>query len=658
MIGAFPWLIVIFLLAALAATGLVMRRRAHVVRQSEGQYRLLFEANPQPMWVFDYADWRFLAVNTAAIQSYGYSREEFLAMTIQEIRPLEDVPKLAADLYNSQEGLRSAGIWRHRKRDGCIILVEISSQPLVFKGKSACLVLAVDITERERVRQEIEWQRDRLQRQAELIDLSKDAIITTGADRVVSSWNAGAEKLYGWSKAEAVGRAVGDLLQAPPALAAEIENALQDKLHWEGELTQTAREGRAVTVDSRKVLRRDPAGVPAGLLEINRDVSDQRRLEEQLRQAQKLQSIGQLAGGVAHDFNNLMTIVSGYAGMALEELSDADPLRDPLVEISQAAARATGLTRQLLTFSCRGMRSAARIDLNDVVRDMERLLRRCISEDIALTMSLDSSRPVVFADRSQIEQVVLNLVLNARDAMPRGGKLIIEAARMFVDASFAQEHLSLRPGWYAQLSVTDTGEGMTPEVRRQCFEPFFTTKKAGQGSGLGLSTVYGIVKQSDGGIFVSSEPGRGCAFRIFLPAVDAPAEAVAAAPDVGSLSGNETILVVEDEEGLRKYVRETLERRGYKVVDTGSGREALQIARTASRPIDLLLTDMVMPEMNGAELTEAFSQARPHVPVLRMSGYSDRMWSQNPSSDFVQKPFTPSMLLKSIRTLLAKAGNN
>ncbi len=596
------WIVLLLLLALTALSGLlaiVARRRAYALRHSEEQYRMVFEANLQPMWVFDVASLRFLAVNTSAIEHYGYSRDEFLAMGILDIRPPEDAEKVLADIRNSSAELRHAGVWRHRVRDGRIILADVTGQSLTFNGRSALFVQATDVTLRERERQEMERQRDRLQRQAELIDLSNDAIITATPDRVITSWNVGAEKLYGWSKAEAVGQVLGSLLQTDPQVSDEFVAILHEKLRWEGELLQRRRDGSTVTVDSRQVLRLDADGAPVGILEINRDISTHKQLEEQLRQAQKLDSIGQLAGGVAHDFNNLMTIVSGYAGMALEDLPPVSPLRDSLQEIQEAATRATSLTRQLLTFSRRQIQSAANIDLNEVVLGMEKILRRCIGEDVVLTLALDSVPAMVHADRGHIEQVILNLAINARDAMPDGGNLLVEASKVFVDASFAEQHLSLKPGSYVLLAVSDTGMGMSAEVCRQCFEPFFTTKEAGKGTGLGLSTVYGIVKQSEGAIFVYSEPGCGSAFKIFLPFIDggtAPVEVIEA-PQL--LSGTETILLVEDEDGLRKYVRETLERKGYTVVATGSGSEALRFARAEGNTIDLLLTDMVMPEMGA-----------------------------------------------------------
>jgi PAS domain S-box-containing protein len=651
------WIMAALLMVVLAMAGMLAlldRRRHKEARKSDKQYRLLFDANPLPMWVYDEATLRFLAVNTAAVQAYGYTREEFLGMTIRDIRPAEDVPRLMEHLADAPGELHGAGIWRHRTEDGSIILVEITGQPLVFDGRAACLIGAADVTARVRSEQEIKRQRDRLQVQAELINQSNDAIIGCSAEGVIAGWNGGAEKLYGWTPSEAVGRQLTELLQTDPETAGEIGGALREQGKWEGELAQSRRDGRRLTVDSRQVVLRDTAGGLTGVLAINRDITDRRYLEEQLRQSQKLESVGQLAGGVAHDFNNLMTIVSGYANMVLEDLPEGDPLRESLGEISLAATRATALTRQLLTFSRRQARRASDFDLNHVVRDLEKLLRRWIGEDIVLILALDSHPTVVHADRSHIEQVILNLVINARAAMPNGGNVTVETARVDVDVAWASTHIALSSGKYVELRVSDTGHGMSAEVQARCFEPFFTTKEPGRGTGLGLSTVYGIVKQSEGSIFVQSEPGVGTSFHVYLPAVDRMAGQVEAARPAAALGGHETILVVEDEEGVRKYVQEALERKGYRVLTAANGREALEITRSTAETIDLLLTDMVMPEMGGVELAEAFHQLRPSVPVLHMSGYSDRLWQGEVPQHYLQKPFTPDALLQSIRTLLER----
>ena len=506
---------------------------------------------------------------------------------------------------------------------------------------------------KEQTHRELRNQSDALRRQAQLIDLSNDAIIIMDTRRVITGWNGGAEKLYGWKEAEAIGCVIHDFLQTVSQVSVqEMDNVLGGKNRWEGELVHTHRDGRKVTVDSHQVLLQDAGGEPGGILEINRDVSDRKYLEDQLLQSQKLESVGQLAGGVAHDFNNLLTVINGYSAMALEDLPPDDGLRELIEEICKAGDRAASLTRQLLTFSRRQVRTLSNFVLNDSVVDLEKMLRRLIGEDVDLILSLDPDPAVIRNDRGHVEQILMNLAINARDAMPKGGRLVIETSHGIVDELYAEVHFKLVPGNYAMLIVSDTGEGMSPEVKARIFEPFYTTKEPGKGTGLGLSTVYGIVKQSEGAILVYTEPGRGTTFKILFPVVNESVDPARPAVATADLRGTETILLVEDEEGLRKYVREVLEKRGYTVVTSSNGIEALDVARQFQGPIHLLLTDVVMPEMGGIDLAEDFAALRPGVPVLHMSGYTDRLWKGSITPNFIQKPFTPTALLTQVRRLL------
>jgi hypothetical protein len=396
-----------------------------------------------------------------------------------------------------------------------------------------------------------------------------------------------------------------------------------------------------------------PEGQPVRYIGVSLDITERKQLEEQFRQAQKLESIGRLAGGVAHDFNNLLTIITGYSEMALAEIDENHALHDSLVEIADAAARAGSLTRQLLTFSRRQLTAAKRIVLNDLVREFEKMLARLLGEEIELVLAPDPEDGVIMADPGQIEQVILNLAVNARDAMPNGGKLLIEVSSMFADQEFSQAHFSVAAGPYVVLAVTDTGAGMTAEVKAHIFEPFFTTKAPGKGTGLGLSTAWGIVKQCGGSIWVYSEPGRGTTFKILFPAVDAKPGHDEPALTAASPSGKEIILLAEDEPGVRKYTRQILEKHGYTVLEASNGREALSAARQFEGEIDLLLTDVVMPQMGGAELASAFASAHPGTRILCMSGYSERLWPEAKSArHYIQKPFTPAALLHQVRTVL------
>jgi hypothetical protein len=387
-----------------------------------------------------------------------------------------------------------------------------------------------------------------------------------------------------------------------------------------------------------------PDGRPVRHIGVSLDVTERKHLEEQFRQAQKLESVGRLAGGVAHDFNNLLTIITGYSEMALADISGQHPLHDAMLEIAEAAARASTLTRQLLTFSRRQITEPRQIVLNGLVRGFERMLARLLGEEIELVLALGADESSVMADPGQLEQVIMNLAVNAHDAMPHGGKLVIETS--MIEAGEQPER------WVA-LTVTDTGIGMTPEVKAHLFEPFFTTKGPGKGTGLGLSTVWGIVQQSGGTIRVEGEPGRGTSFKILLPAVEPKPRHKEAAAEGNSPCGQETILLAEDEPGVRNYARQILEKHGYTILPAGNGREALLAARQYAGEIQLLLTDVVMPQMGGAELAAAFASVRPDTRILCMSGYSERLWpGAQAGRNYIQKPFTPSALLRQVRGVL------
>ena len=397
----------------------------------------------------------------------------------------------------------------------------------------------------------------------------------------------------------------------------------------------------------------DSDGRAVRFVGVNIETTERKQLEEQYRQAQKLESVGRLAGGVAHDFNNLLTVIGGYAHMAAEELAPRHPLREALAEITKASDRAGELTRQLLAFSRRQVTAPKNISLNDLVRGVEKMIRRLIGEDIELVVKLDPEAGSIWADSGQIEQVIVNLAVNAKDAMPSGGKLVIETATLVAGEQFAQARLSVSPGPYVRLTVSDTGTGMTAETKTHIFEPFFTTKEAGKGTGLGLSTVYGIVQQSKGTIWVTSEPGLGASFEMLFPATG---EKVAPAPPEPVSShplGSETILLAEDEPGLRGFVKHELVRHGYTVLAAANGREAIDLARDHGKRIDLLLADIVMPEMGGASLAEKFSQEYPGVPIVLMSGYhAEEALNGRRPSHFLQKPFTSAALLTRLREVL------
>jgi PAS domain S-box-containing protein len=388
------------------------------------------------------------------------------------------------------------------------------------------------------------------------------------------------------------------------------------------------------------------------------DVTERRALEQQLRQSQKMEAIGRLAGGIAHDFNNLLMVISGYSEFLLERVGPDPALRGPAHEIGKAAERATALTRQLLAFSRKQMLAPKVVDLNGVVTENLKMLNRLIGEDIDLVMIPGADLGAVKADPGQIEQVVMNLAVNARDAMPHGGKLTIETANVKLDANYARFHAPVKPGDYVMLAISDTGVGMDAETQNHIFEPFYTTKGL-KGTGLGLSTVYGIIKQSEGYIWVYSEAGKGTTFKIYLPRVSAYVPAEAALPVTSEQQtgpGRETILLVEDEENLRQLTRQSLASQGYNVIDAGDGASAIRLSQAHPGPIHLLLTDVIMPGMNGRELANQVSPSRPEMKVLYMSGYTENHIGHNGTLDqgisLLQKPFTLPALKAKVREAL------
>jgi two-component system, cell cycle sensor histidine kinase and response regulator CckA len=401
-------------------------------------------------------------------------------------------------------------------------------------------------------------------------------------------------------------------------------------------------------------------GGHAAELAIVRDVTGRRQLEEQLRQSQKMESVGMLAGGVAHDFNNLLTIISGYSQLIMNALQPGDPNHYAAEQILKAGERAATLTQQLLAFSRRQVLQPRVLDLNKLVTALSTMLRRLIGEDIDLQLVLRPDLGMVSADPGQIEQVLMNLVVNARDAMPKGGTVTIETANVELDESYTGRHLVVKPGPYAQIAVSDNGGGMDEATQARLFEPFFTTKGVGRGTGLGLSTVFGIVKQSGGNVDVYSVPNRGTSVKVYLPRIEQPATVEAESRRRHVASGSETVLLVEDDEMVRHLVSETLVRAGYKVMDTSDPLEARRLSHSYQGPIHLLITDVVMPKVSGRELAEELRARRNGMKVLYMSGYTDNAIVNTgilrKEVAFLQKPFTPAALTEKVREVLENSG--
>jgi two-component system cell cycle sensor histidine kinase/response regulator CckA len=512
--------------ALVAAVRSEIAERGHaeeIAHASEKNYRLLFEGNPQPIFVYDLDTLAFLEVNEGAIRRYGYTRDEFRSKTIPDILTNDTIPLLSTVKTNPD--LHPSGPWKHRLKDGTLIDVETTSIGLRYDGHDSRMVVVQDLTE-------------------------------------------------------------------------------------------------------------------------------QKKLEGQLQQSQRLETVGQLAGGIAHDFNNLLAVILNYADFVAEELPEGQ-LKEDVAEIERAATRAADLTRQLLIFARREVANPQVLDVNTVVTGVEKLLRRTLGEDVKLDLSLAEALPAVRADAGQLEQVFLNLAVNARDAMPGGGHLVVETSCVEVDDVYVMTHPTVLPGRYLRLSVSDTGIGMTQDVVRRAFEPFFTTKPAGQGTGLGLATVYGIVKQAGGNIDLYSEPGLGTRVSIQLPAIDEPASVVVqpAAPEI-ELGRGRTVLLVEDESAVLFAAARILGAQGYTVLVRADPNDALKAIADAETPIDILVTDVVMPGLSGIDLARRARELRPGLPVLYTSGYSEELVVRRGAipagCSVVQKPFTRQGLLEAV----------
>jgi PAS domain S-box-containing protein len=514
----------------------------------------------------------------------------------------------------------------------------------------------LDITTRKRGEEALREAKNHLET---LIASAPLAVLSVGADGIVQTWNPAAERLFGWIAAEVVGRPVpivpADLRDESAGLQSRVMGG--ESLNGV-EITRHKKDGTAVTVNLFAAPLRDATGRVTGILALMEDVTGVKRLEQQVVQAQKMEAVGRLAGGVAHDFNNLLTAILGSTDLLLETLPSDHPGREDAVETRKAALRAADLTHQLLAFSRQQVLAQQVLDLNGVVANMDRMLQRLIGEDVELRTVLAADLGAVRADPGQLEQVIVNLAVNARDAMPDGGKLTIETMNVALDAAYLAAHTVVVPGPYVMLAVSDSGTGMDAATQARVFEPFFTTKVKGQGTGLGLATVYGIVKQSGGYIWVYSEAGRGTTFKVYLPRVDAPVESPSPEPVVTpSLRGSETILLVEDQEEVRKLVRRILEGRGYHVLVAASGHDALRLTVQHAGTIDLLVTDVVMPGMSGREVALLLAPAHPKMKALYLSGYTDesivRHGMLDPGLAFLQKPFSAEALAGKVREVLA-----
>lgn len=755
------------------------KKSRSALASSEDLYRLLFENNPLPMWVYDLETYAFLAVNEAAVEKYGYSRTEFLEMTLVDICPADDASRLLTDMEETTQQLNFAGEWRHLCQDGRLILVEIISHTLTYNGRAARLVVSHDITERKQAQQQIAFQ-------AYLLNHVSDAIIAADLNSVITSWNIAAETIYGWSSDVALGKDIEELLDTRYTDGVRPEAARQVLAQtgsWQGFLNQKGKDGRRRHIFSNVTLLHDKEGNPTGSVAVNRDMTEQQQakkllhlrsaaleatangvvitdvdgiiqwvnpafetltgfsrneavgrnpgdllksgqhdhtfyrqmwqtilagevwrgdiinrrkngslyIEEQMitpvrdekdqithfvgikrdvtedrQQARyqaaqaRLATVGQLAAGIAHDFNNVLGVIMLYSQMVSHGPNLSPKQKKQLSVIMERTDHAAKLIEQILDFGRRSLMSRAPLNLLPLVKEMIKLLKNTLPENIHLALDYDQNAYTVNADPTRLQQVLMNLVLNARDAMPQGGKLHLSLTSLQFDDQQQLPLPDMDSGDWVTLRVADTGKGVDAEHIDHLFEPFFTTKVPGEGTGLGLAQVYGIVKQHDGFIEVHSEPERGATFTIYLPLVaEAEGQTNYVPETTTSPVGNETILVVEDSPILRQAIVDTLSALGYRLLVAADGQAALTVFAQDDVKINLLLTDLVMPQMGGLELYEAVKQYSPETKVLIMTGYAPmkthKLYEQIGEEYWIDKPFDQKGLAKRIRVILDRA---
>jgi two-component system, cell cycle sensor histidine kinase and response regulator CckA len=625
------------------------------MRQSEAAHRLFFDSNPNASFVVDAASLNILAANDAALALYGYSRAEFMRLSLRELRYPEDEARLSQVLAQAGSGVTS-GPARHRRKDGSLIHVEGGSHLSTFEGRPARLVVLNDQTKRVQAEAARDESEQRLHR---TLDDMREGYTIMGPDlRYLYMNRAGAEQTH-LTREQVIGHTPLELY--PGFEGSKIHHALKTAV--EAGVHQRVEEEFLHADGEVGYFELNIQPVPEGLVVLSIDQTERRRaenrrdsLEEQLRQAQKLEAIGRLAGGVAHDFNNVLSVILGYSDDVIQSLEPSDPRWQDMKEIESAANRAAALTRQLLMFSRQQVLEPKVLDLNEVLSNMDRMLARTLGEQVELSFLPGAKLGHVRADRSNLEQVIMNLAVNARDAMPEGGRLTIETANVVADEAFVRQHLGCKPGAYVRLAVTDTGTGMDSATRARIFEPFFSTKEQGKGTGLGLSTVFGIVQQSGGGVWVYSEPGHGTTFKVYLPRIDAELDTPEQVLATVQLDGTETILLVEDEPAVREVARRILQRHGYQVLVADSPAEALRLCETHQGTIHVLVTDVVMPRLSGAQLAQQIALRRPALRVLYVSGYTDGSIESHgvleAGVSFLQKPFTSDSLASKVRSML------
>jgi two-component system cell cycle sensor histidine kinase/response regulator CckA len=636
-------------------------RKGNTPRESGLRWRhewasAILETVASPIVLLD-PEGKIAGFNRACEELTGYTAAEMVGRPVWVLLPPEDVPAakaVFADLLARSFPNRHENFWVTRSGERRLI----AWKNTVLQGQDGSLAYivatGVDVTEQRRAEAELRQLNETLRT---LVETGPLAIVGMDLEGNVTAWNRAAETMFGWTAAEAIGRFFPPVPEGDRGFTFENLRRIRHGECLSGvERRRRRKDGSPIDISIWNAPQRDASGAITGVISVIADVTDRKRLEEQFRQSQKMEAVGRLAGGVAHDFNNLLTIINGYAQMALDVAGPEGPLSEAIQEILRAGDSAAALTSQLLAFSRRQVVQPRVVDLNSLVTGMDKMLHRLIGEDIDLVTVLGKHLPQVKVDPGQFQQVIMNLVVNSRDAMPGGGRLTIETAAVSLNPDFTPGPPGLPRGEYTLLIVSDTGRGMSEDTLAHLFEPFFTTKGKGKGTGLGLSTVYGIVKQAGGDVTVSSTLNEGATFRIYLPAVQETPAPEAGDQKATRRTGTETVLLAEDDAGLRKLVHDVLRSHGYTVLEAAGAEQALSMCKAHPGPIHLFLSDVIMPRMGGRELAERVIALRPGVRVLYMSGYTaealPRGIFEERGFTFLQKPFTPEMLLDHVRQAL------
>ena len=661
---------------------ITLRKQAlQSLRESEEKHRLLAENTVDCIWQMN-LDLEFTYINQAIFPLLGYTTKEWIGSKLSEhcsSKEMEKMQAIIADVFANLPGkttevFETSFYHKNGKEIPCElsgkIILDDAGNPIYFQGS------ARDITERKNA---IKILQDSEKKLAQVIQGNLIPTFVIDNNHIITHWNKSCENLTGISAAEMAGTKKHWLAfydEERPVLAdfivdgatdEEIDGYYHDGKHNKSTLIEGAYEGEKFYPNLGEKGKwlfftaaplRDYDGNIIGAIETFQDITEYKKLEAQLLQVQKMEAIGSLAGGIAHDFNNILSTIIGNAHIALMDVIKDESLRRGIEEIKKAGERAASLTRQLLAFSRKQVIKPEVLDLNEVMNETEKMLKRLIGEDIEFQTVLEPELWKVHMDPGQIDQIIINMVVNSRDAMPQGGKLVVETANVNIDEKYFREHgIKETPGSYVMLAISDTGSGMNKETREHIFEPFFTTKEIGKGTGLGLSTVYGIAKQNNGFIWVYSEPGQGTTFKIYLPGVKRDVKAEEKERTcVEDPGGSETVLIVEDDDSLRKLAQKALQRHGYRTLAAENGEEALRVSKEYDGLIDLVVTDVVMPKMSGREVAEMLQSLRPEIKVIYMSGYTDNAIVHHgvlaPGLNFLEKPFSPEGLARKVREVL------